>query len=134
MIVVVEVSTHEPPSTAGEILRLALLCLALFAGFLVIGVMIARIFTLDVDRFNRLYFADLAGAATGCAAAVPLMLLKKGYMCRKEIRRLLRSDMAAHRTEMGGSHWMLVSWMSLQTVDRSRVLNISFIRSLSRGK
>ncbi len=74
VIVVVEVSTHEPPTTVSEILRLTLICFALFAGFLVIGVMVARIFTLAIDRFNRLYFADLSGAALGCAAAVPLML------------------------------------------------------------
>jgi spermidine synthase len=74
-IAALEVSTHEPPSSAAALIRLAAICLALFASFLVIGLAIARIFTLRVEAFNRLYFADLAGAALGCAAAVPAMIV-----------------------------------------------------------
>jgi len=75
VIAELEVSTHEPPSDPAQLMRLAAICLALFAGFLVIGLAIARIFTLRVEAFNRLYFADLAGAALGCAVAVPAMIV-----------------------------------------------------------
>ena len=32
-------------------------------------------FTRRPEAIHRLYFADLAGAAAGCAAAIPLMIL-----------------------------------------------------------
>jgi spermidine synthase len=74
-IAALEVSTHQLTSSAAALMRMAAICLALFASFLVIGLAIARILTLRVEAFNRLYFADLAGAALGCAAAVPAMIV-----------------------------------------------------------
>ncbi len=51
----------------------ALLCSALFASFLVVGIILARILTATPSAVNRLYGADLAGAALACGLAVPVM-------------------------------------------------------------
>jgi spermidine synthase len=69
-----ELSTYEAPAAAGPVLRLALVCLVLFAGFLAIGLAIAVVLTRETGRIPRLYFADLAGAGAGCALAVPLLV------------------------------------------------------------
>jgi hypothetical protein len=53
--------------------RLLLICLALFAPFASIGVMIATLFGRRTSQLGRLYFADLLGASIACAAAVPLI-------------------------------------------------------------
>jgi len=71
----VELSTHEPPSSLPQVARLAWVCLVLFSNFLAVGLIIAVIFTRRAEVIHRLYFADLAGAAAGCAAAIPLMIL-----------------------------------------------------------
>jgi spermidine synthase len=44
-----------------------------FAGFGFLGVLLASVFAAEAERMPRLYLADLAGAALGCAAAVPLV-------------------------------------------------------------
>lgn len=54
--------------------KLTGLCLAVFAPFLIAGVLLAAIFSAHPDRINRLYGADLLGAALGCAICVPLMV------------------------------------------------------------
>ncbi len=56
-----------------ELAKLGLVCAALFATFLTIGVMIAALFSANPSLINRLYFADLAGAGLGCAVVVPLL-------------------------------------------------------------
>lgn len=56
-----------------EFLKLLLICFALFATFLTIGVVIAALFSRRADAISRLYFADLLGAALACAFVVPLM-------------------------------------------------------------
>ncbi len=71
----VELSTHEPPSSIPQAVRLVWVCFVLFSNFLAIGLIIAVIFTRRPEAIQRLYFADLAGAAAGCAAAIPLMIL-----------------------------------------------------------
>jgi spermidine synthase len=71
----VELSTYGPPSSLGQVARLALVCGVLFSNFLAAGLMIALIFTARPEAISRLYFADLAGAGSGCAAAIPMMLL-----------------------------------------------------------
>ena len=59
----------------GEGAKLALICACLFAPFLAAGLALAAIFATRPESFNRLYFADLAGAGLGCAAAIPLISL-----------------------------------------------------------
>ncbi len=53
--------------------KLGLLCFVLFLPFMLVGVAIAVILATRSDSINRLYFADLAGAALGCALVVPAM-------------------------------------------------------------
>jgi hypothetical protein len=53
--------------------RLIVICLALFAPFASIGVMIATLFGRRTNRLGRLYFADLLGAGLACAVAVFLI-------------------------------------------------------------
>ena len=64
---------YHPRATVSNILRLLLICLALFAAFLPIGVMIATLFARGTDRIGRLYFADLLGAGLACAVVVFLL-------------------------------------------------------------
>jgi len=49
------------------------ICLALFASFIAVGVMIATLFSRESDRIGRLYFADLVGAGIACAVVVSLI-------------------------------------------------------------
>ncbi len=56
-----------------ELAKLAALCALLFAPFLGAGVAVANAFGRRPRRIHSLYFADLAGAGSGCALAVPLM-------------------------------------------------------------
>ncbi|MBM3289697.1 MAG: hypothetical protein FJY92_06055 [Candidatus Hydrogenedentes bacterium] len=53
--------------------RLAVLCGTLFVPFFAIGLSISSILGRIPGAVNRLYFADLAGAALGCACAIPLI-------------------------------------------------------------
>jgi spermidine synthase len=66
--------THDQRPAFREAGKLAAISAALFAPFLCAGIAIAAIFAAHPARINRLYFADLAGAALGCAASVPLMI------------------------------------------------------------
>ncbi|MBV9951536.1 MAG: hypothetical protein JO291_06265 [Acidimicrobiia bacterium] len=50
--------------------RLLVVCVALFAPFASIGVMVATLFGRRAERIGRLYFADLMGAGLACALAV----------------------------------------------------------------
>jgi hypothetical protein len=62
--------------TRGSIENLAALgvmCLALFAPFIAVGVVISTILGRAGERVGRLYFADLMGAAIGCIIAIPLI-------------------------------------------------------------
>jgi hypothetical protein len=56
-----------------EVLKLAVVCTFLFTPFLLAGLVIAKIFGSRGEAINRLYFADLSGAALGCALCVPLL-------------------------------------------------------------
>src|SRR6266567_2067544 len=49
------------------------ICLALFASFIAVGVMIATLFARQSERIGRLYFADLVGAGIACAVVVSLI-------------------------------------------------------------
>jgi spermidine synthase len=73
--VVASVPTNAVRLLAGsgaEVAKLLSVCLALFAGFLPIGVMIAALLG-RTEHISRLYFADLIGAGTACAVVVGLL-------------------------------------------------------------
>jgi hypothetical protein len=59
--------------TSSALARLVVICLALFAPFAAVGVMVATPFGRREEHIGRLYFADLIGAALACALAVPLI-------------------------------------------------------------
>ena len=57
-----------------NLVRLVLICLALFASFVAIGVMISTLFARRSEHISRLYFADLLGAGLACAVVVFLLV------------------------------------------------------------
>jgi len=59
----------------GAILRLILICLSLFAPFVMVGIALAVLFGSFPKDMHRLYFADLLGAGMGCALCVPIFTL-----------------------------------------------------------
>jgi hypothetical protein len=52
---------------------LVVICVALFASFVAIGVMLATLFGRRTDAIGKLYFADLVGAGLACAVVVFLL-------------------------------------------------------------
>lgn len=56
-----------------NLVRLLVICLALFGSFVAIGVMIATLFARRSEHIGRLYFADLLGAGLACAIVVWLL-------------------------------------------------------------
>jgi hypothetical protein len=57
----------------GAVAGLLAICLAIFASFLSVGVIVATLFARRTDRIGRLYFADLVGAGLACAVVVALI-------------------------------------------------------------
>ena len=57
-------------ASIGAVARLVLICLALFASFVAVGIIIATLFARRSDQIGRLYFADLVGAGLACAIVV----------------------------------------------------------------
>lgn len=60
-------------ASATNFAKLIVLCVALFASFIAVGVMLATLFGRRSDQIGRLYFFDLVGASVACAVVVPLM-------------------------------------------------------------
>ncbi len=54
---------------------LGLVCFALFATFVALGIIIATILGRAGEAVGRLYFADLIGAGVGCFLAIPLIVV-----------------------------------------------------------
>lgn len=52
---------------------LGIICFALFAAFIAIGIIVSVLLGRGGDQVGRLYFSDLLGAALGCAAVVFLI-------------------------------------------------------------
>jgi spermidine synthase len=73
VVAAVELSLGEPATSPGQVLRLAAVCAVLTAGFLAMGIAVAAILSSRPESAGRLYAADLAGAATGCALSIPLI-------------------------------------------------------------
>jgi len=53
--------------------RLVLICLALFASFIAIGIVVSTLFARRSEMVGRLYFFDLLGAGLACAIVVSLI-------------------------------------------------------------
>lgn len=56
-----------------SVARLLVICVAIFASFLAVGVVVATLFGRKADQIGRLYFADLVGAGLACAVVVALI-------------------------------------------------------------
>jgi hypothetical protein len=56
-----------------SVVRLLVICVAIFGSFLAVGVIVATLFARRSDRIGRLYFADLLGAGLACAVVVALI-------------------------------------------------------------
>jgi hypothetical protein len=54
--------------------KLVLLSVVLFTPFMLAGIVVSTILSTRAEDVHRLYFADLMGAALGCALCVPLMV------------------------------------------------------------
>ncbi len=61
--------------SAAEVRKLTLICSLLYAPFLLVGIIVTRILSSDPGHVNKLYGADLLGAALGCAVCVPLLYM-----------------------------------------------------------
>lgn len=59
--------------SAKSLVALAVICFALFATFVAIGVIVSVLLGRGGDQVGRLYFADLIGAGLGCAVVVFLI-------------------------------------------------------------
>ncbi len=81
VIALIPLSVLDFWSDPAELPRLFAVCLAMFLPFLMVGLMIAALFGHRSESINALYFADLAGAGAGCAAAVPLMGVVSPPVC-----------------------------------------------------
>jgi hypothetical protein len=55
------------------VVHLFVICLAIFASFVAVGVVVATLFARRPDKIGRLYFADLLGASLACAVVVALL-------------------------------------------------------------
>jgi spermidine synthase len=73
VVAAVELSLGEPATSPGQVLRLTAVCAVLTLGFLAMGIAVAAILASRPESAGRLYAADLAGAAAGCALAIPLI-------------------------------------------------------------
>ncbi len=56
-----------------NLVKLVIICLALFASFVWIGVMVSTLFGRKTEGIGKLYFADLLGAGLACAVVVFLI-------------------------------------------------------------
>ena len=98
-------------SNLSEILKIGIVCGALFSTFLTIGVMIAALFSANPESINRLYFADLAGAGVGCALVVPLL----GALGPPSCIALAGVVLAATGAALAASHYRGILYASLAT-------------------
>lgn len=57
----------------GNFALVLVVCLAMFASFIAVGVIIATLFGRKPDQIGRLYFADLVGAGLACLVVVTLL-------------------------------------------------------------
>ena len=72
-VATLEIWDYGTLSSVTGMASLLLICLAMFASFIAIGVMIATLFGRRSEEIGRLYFADLVGAGLACAVVVTLL-------------------------------------------------------------
>ena len=60
-------------SSFTNLLRLGVICLAIFATFIAFGIIVAVLLGRAGDGIGRMYFSDLVGAGLGCLLAIPLI-------------------------------------------------------------
>jgi hypothetical protein len=60
-------------SSFTNLLRLGVICLAIFATFIAFGIIVAVLLGRAGDGIGRMYFSDLIGAGVGCLLAIPLI-------------------------------------------------------------
>lgn len=72
-IATLQIWNYGTGASLSNAVRLMVICLALFASFVAVGVMIATLFGRRSDQIGRLYFADLFGAGLACAVVVALI-------------------------------------------------------------
>ena len=56
-----------------NLLRLGVICFAIFATFIAFGVIVSVLLGRARDGVSRMYFSDLVGAGLGCLLAIPLI-------------------------------------------------------------
>ncbi|MDQ1480057.1 MAG: hypothetical protein QOI44_918 [Actinomycetota bacterium] len=56
-----------------NLLRLGVICFAIFATFIAFGIIVAVLLGRARDGVGRMYFSDLVGAGLGCLLAIPLI-------------------------------------------------------------
>jgi hypothetical protein len=56
-----------------NLLRLGVICFAIFATFIAFGVIVSVLLGRAKDGVSRMYFSDLVGAGLGCLLAIPLI-------------------------------------------------------------
>ncbi len=71
---VMRFSQGEWDLPAREAIKLAVVVGAIFLPFLAAGLGLAKIFATHTENIARLYFADLMGAALGCALVIPALI------------------------------------------------------------
>jgi spermidine synthase/Na+-transporting methylmalonyl-CoA/oxaloacetate decarboxylase gamma subunit len=72
VIAPLQLNIAQAVTSPTEITKLVGVCLLLTAAFFAVGLVISTILSTNPDLANRLYAADLLGAALGCSIAVPL--------------------------------------------------------------
>jgi len=60
-------------SSFTNLLRLGVICFAIYATFIAFGIIVAVLLGRSGDGIGRMYFSDLVGAGIGCLLAIPLI-------------------------------------------------------------
>jgi len=102
-VAAIQVNVSMLGRDALELATLLAVVAMLFAPFLVLGVLVATIFSERPDDMGTLYFADLVGASLGCALAIPLFLLltPPGAVLASAALLAAAAASAAGRTRLG---------------------------------
>jgi spermidine synthase len=72
LVATTQLNASDIADSVVEAATLVWICSLLFTPFLLVGLILAAVFGARSEDFSHLYFADLVGAALGCAACIPL--------------------------------------------------------------
>jgi hypothetical protein len=98
-----------------NIARLLVICVAIFASFLAVGVILATLFGRQAQQIGRLYFADLVGAGLACAVVVAL-IGSIGPPATIVLAALVLAFAALHLAVREHVRWMAVGSVALVLV------------------